>query len=197
MNVLIVGAHYDDFELGCGGTILKHVQKGDNVSVAITSSNEFRTGDINVRFNEQLASLNMLGIPQENLFNFPYTDEVHNIVGYLDYRKPDIVFTQYEHDTHQDHRRASIIGQAVGRKRNITTVFFDSGSTYNFNPNIFSFIDFEQKRNLLYCFKTQVEVGAVNIDITERKNSYWASLISYARNTYAEGFVVRKMEWKT
>ena len=31
MNVLAIGAHYDDIEIGCGGTIARHVQNGDNV----------------------------------------------------------------------------------------------------------------------------------------------------------------------
>ena len=39
MNVMGVGAHYDDLELGCGGTLMKHVQKGDKVTmVTITDS---------------------------------------------------------------------------------------------------------------------------------------------------------------
>ena len=31
MKVLFIGAHYDDIELGCGGTILRHIEKGDDV----------------------------------------------------------------------------------------------------------------------------------------------------------------------
>ena len=196
MNILIVGAHYDDFEIGCGGTIYKYLQKEDvNLYVAITSSDEFRTGDPSIRYVEQCNSFKVLG-KNIYLYQYSYKDEAHNIIGELDKTNPDIIFTHYEKDTHQDHRRASIIGQAVGRKRHITTVFFDSGSTYDFHPNLFSFIDIKKKTELLYCFKTQVEVGAISMDITERKNSYWASLVSHARNTYAEGFVVRKMEWK-
>ena len=35
MNVLAVGAHYDDIELGCSGTLIKHVQAGDRVTLLV------------------------------------------------------------------------------------------------------------------------------------------------------------------
>ncbi len=37
MNVLAVGAHFDDIELGCGGTLARHVQKGDDVTVYVAT----------------------------------------------------------------------------------------------------------------------------------------------------------------
>jgi hypothetical protein len=42
---------------------------------------------------------------------------------------------------------------------------------------------------------SQIKHGAINLDIVEKKNAYWASLISNEINVYAEGFVVRKMKW--
>jgi len=195
MRILAVGAHYDDIEIGCGGTLIKHVEKGDEVIFAITSSNEFRTGDVNHRFKEQVLSAGIMGIEWENIFRFEYGGEIHDVVADLDYQEPDIIFTQYEFDTHQDHRRASIIGQAVGRKRNITTLFYDSGSAYDFYPNIFSLIDWNRKLELINCYRSQIEYGAVNVDIVKKKNSYWASLISELSDQYAEAFVVRKMKW--
>ena len=41
-NVLIVAAHPDDEILGCGGTILKHTSKGDNVYVCIVTVSDDR-----------------------------------------------------------------------------------------------------------------------------------------------------------
>jgi len=195
MKILAIGAHYDDIEIGCGGTLLKHVEKGDKVVLGITSSDEYRTGDKDDRYQEQVLSAEFLGVGTEDIFRFSYHDETHNIIGQLDYIKPDIVFTQHEFDTHQDHRRASIIGQAVGRKRYITTLFYDSGSSYDFHPNVFSIIDFKKKYILMSCYRGQIKFGAVNLDIIKKKDSYWASLVTDKRNTYAEGFVVRKMRY--
>lgn len=195
MKILAIGAHYDDIEIGCGGTILGHLDNKDDVHFAVTSADEFRTGDPDDRYVEQLRSFGHMTLSTKKLHTFSYKDEVHNIIGELDGLWPDIIFTQHEFDTHQDHRRASIIGQAVGRKRHITTLFYDSGSSYDFHPNVFSMIDWNEKVELMNCYKSQIEAGAVNLDIIKKKDAYWASLIMGEDDAYAEGFVVRKMRW--
>lgn len=191
MKILATGAHYDDIEIGCGGTLLKHIKKGDEVFFGITSSDEFRTGHISVRKHEQDLSAKIMGI--SDIYTFSYNEEVHDIIGKLDSISPNIIFTQHEFDTHQDHRRASIIGQAIGRKRNITTLFYDSGASYDFHPNIFSLVDFKEKSKLMNCYKSQIDLGAVNLDIIKKKEMYWASLVSNKPEAYAEGFLLKKM----
>jgi len=193
MNILAIGAHFDDVELGCGGTILKHIQGGDNVYIAVTSADEFRTGLPQVRVMEQEQSLNKMGLTKKSLHVFSYKDEIHDIIGKLDEIQPGVVITQYEKDTHQDHIRAFKIGQAVGRKKGITTLFYDSGSSYDFHPTVFSMIVFSQKMDLLKCYMSQIEVQAINLDIIQSKDRYWATLISDAPGMYAEGFIGRKM----
>lgn len=51
-KILALGAHYDDVEIGVGGTLLKHVNNGDKVFIAITDSDESRTGDLIIRYQE-------------------------------------------------------------------------------------------------------------------------------------------------
>lgn len=194
-KILVVASHFDDAEIGCCGTIIKHKELGDYVYYAITSSDEYRTGRPSIRKKEQLQALKIMNIQPQNLFLFSYKEEIHDIIGELDPLKPDLVFTQYADDTHQDHQRASLIGQAIGRKRNITTLFYDSGSAYDFNPNVFSIISWPLKLKLLECYKSQIECGALKIDILEKKDAYWASLITNEMAAFAEGFVVRKMRW--
>jgi len=41
MNVLAIGAHFDDIELGCGGVIAKHIDLGDNVTVYVATESGF------------------------------------------------------------------------------------------------------------------------------------------------------------
>lgn len=196
-TILAIGAHFDDIELGCGGTLYKHIQMGHKVILAIMDSNEYRTGSIVIRHIEQEKSMKMLGIPVNSNFLFTgfIEDELENSIHILDTFKPDIIFVPFEKDTHQAHVRASTIGKAVGRKRHITTFYYDSGSTYNFQPNIFSEIDFDFKYKLLQCFKSQIDCNAINLDIVKKKNSYLASLVT-EDNKYAEGFMVRKMIYK-
>jgi len=195
MKILAIGAHFDDVEIGCGGTLMKHISDGDKIQYAITSADEYRTGNIEERLLEQTDVLKRMGVNPIDMALFSYNDDLHTIIGDLDSFAPDIVFTHFENDTHQDHVRASTIGQAVGRKRRITTVFYDSGSSYNFSPNVFSMIDFEEKMYLLEFYKSQIKAKAISLDIIKRKNAYWSTLITNSPTGYAEGFVVRKMRW--
>lgn len=196
-TILAIGSHFDDIEIGCSGTLLKHIQNGDQVYFAITHTDDFRSGDIQTRLKEQDKSLALMGIPKlpRYLFLFAETDTDAEIIGALDQLKPDIIFSPFENDTHQHHRRTSIIAQAVGRKRYTTVLFYDSGSTYEFYPNVFSMINIHRKSEILDCFKSQIDLGAINLDIVVKKNSYWASSISDNPTDYAEGFVARKMRW--
>jgi LmbE family N-acetylglucosaminyl deacetylase len=191
-RILALGAHYDDVEIGVGGTLLKHVNTGDKVFIAITDSDEFRTGDVNIRHREQLDSLNMLGIDKQHLLLFKTNDDMSDVIGVLDKLKFDVVYTMFELDTHQAHRRCSYIGQSVGRDLPVQVVLYNSGTSYDFFPNVFSIIFFDFKQKLLSCFKSQIEVAAINIDIIQRRESYWTSLIT-EEPIHAEGFIVRKM----
>ena len=194
-RVLAIGAHFDDVEIGVGGTLLKHIQKGDQVIISVLDSDEFRTGKPEVRFEEQMESFKIMNLDWSYLSLFKHDNEDPYIVENLDFTQPTMVYAPYIKDTHQSHIRASIIGQAIGRKKHITSFFYDCGSSYEFYPNLFSMINFEKKLELINCFKSQIECGAINLDIVNKKESYFASLITDKLDQYAEGFIVRKMEY--
>jgi LmbE family N-acetylglucosaminyl deacetylase len=195
-KILAIGSHYDDIEIGCAGTILKHFQRGDKIWYAITHTDEYRTGAPGYRLSEQHEAANVIGINRRFIYLLGETDSDSQMIECLDPIKPDIIFAPFEHDTHQHHRRSSVIAQAVGRKRHITMLFYDSGSTYDFHPNVFSVVDFNKKLEILNCFASQINCGAINIDIVKKKNAYWASLITDEPDVYAEGFVARKLKWE-
>jgi LmbE family N-acetylglucosaminyl deacetylase len=190
--VLALGAHYDDVEIGVGGTLLKHRLVGDEIFIVVTESDEYRTGAMDIRYKEQVQALKILGVDEANLLLFKTEDAIADIVGRLDLIKPDTIYTMFETDTHQAHRKCSYIGQSVGRKLPTQVVFYNSGSSYDFYPNIFSIINFEFKKKLLRCFQSQIKLKAINVDIIQRRESFWASLITEDL-VYAEGFIVRKM----
>ena len=60
-KVLAIGAHFDDVEVGVGGTLLKHVHNFDQVVIAVLDCREFRTGNPDIRYKEQLESLKLIG----------------------------------------------------------------------------------------------------------------------------------------
>ncbi len=191
-TILAIGAHYDDIEIGIGGTLRKHVENSDNIHIAVLDSNEHRTGDTDIRLIEQFEALSLLGIDSSALKLFNTDDSISEIVSILDKINADIIYTMFELDTHQAHRRSSYVGQSVGRRLSTQLIFYNSGSSYNFSPNLFSIINFEFKQKVLKCFKSQIKVRAVNINAIERREAYWASLIT-EKPVYAEGLVIRKM----
>lgn len=192
-DILAIGAHYDDVEMGCGGTLLKHTRRGDNVIVAVTTSDDPFAGDIKVRFKEQEQCNKLTGF---NCIVFKNSDRIETIVGILDRLRPDILFYMHDKDTHQDHIRAHRIGAAVSRKKLITSYIYDGGSSYEFYPNIFSLIDFSEKHQLIHCFTSQIRRGTIKINIIKKKEMYWASLVSDEPEAHAEGFLAKKMIYR-
>jgi len=198
MKIVAIGSHYDDIEIGCAGTLSKHINKGDDVKFIIIKKDEHLTGDPNNRATEQLNVLKQMTTIETrmkvHLKTFNSNDNAEGIINYIDSDSPDILFVPWEFDTHQDHRRASVIGQAAGRKRNTSTFFYSSGSTYDFNPNVFNKIDFSKKKEILQLFKSQIECGAINVDIIDKREAFWGSIIS-TDNIHAEGFIARKVRY--
>jgi len=192
MRILALGAHYDDIEMGLTGTLKKHADANDEIIIAVTSADEHRTGDINARHQEQLSVLNALKIPRRNLWVF-YGRLDFDIIGILDTVKPDLIYTQYERDSHQAHVRCSQIGQSIGRKPNVQVMFYNSGSAYDFMPSIFSIIDFKYKLQILNTFKSQIESCSINFDMLNAREQYWGSLVSDDTETMAEGFIPKKL----
>ncbi len=194
--ILVISCHYDDAEIGCCETIRQHISNGDKVIYAVTNSDEDRTGNITIRLSEQVNAMIDIGLdPKLSLLTFDSTDPMESIINKLDYYKPNIVFTPWIHDTHQDHRRASSIGQSIGRKRHITTYFYSSGSSFEFNPNIFNAINFGLKERVLKYFDSQIRCDALNIDIIKKRELYWGSLISNQQDIFAEAFMARKVKY--
>lgn len=192
-RVLIIGAHFDDAEVGVGGTIIKHVDKGDDIYIALVETDEFRTGDPKIRLLEQYAAMKVLGLGKDRLLKYTSKHNDVDVISELDDVEPDIIYTPYYKDTHQAHRRASAIAQSVGRKKNITTMFFFCGSSIEFYPNMFSIIDYKRKTCLIEKHATQIKCGALKRTLRDKTESYLGALISLDEDCYAEGLIVKKM----
>lgn len=185
MRVLVIGAHFDDAEIGIGGILIKHAAAGDEVFWSVTNRDEWRTGDPQKRSEEQVEACRLLlGEKPGNIISWGERADIPYIISYLDSLKADRLYIPWRYDSHQDHVRASVIGEAVSRKRNIDFFYYDSCSARNFVPNAFvPFDDYEKKLELLDCFKSQ------NLDWLRIKSRdvYWGTLID---RRYAEGLIV-------
>jgi len=125
-NILAVGAHADDVEIGCGGTIAAHVEKGDRVIILIMTESFFTNYDGTVLRTieegkiEEESSAKILGAELINLGfktkEVPYSSEtVEAINEIIDKYNIDMIYTHWYHDTHQDHRRTTQSVLSAGR----------------------------------------------------------------------------------
>lgn len=144
LTVLAVGAHPDDIELACGGTLAKLADEGYQVNELILSQGRVGgTGDI--RIGEAQRGAEFLGAVSVEVLDFPDTylhDHVSELVVAIEQRisavKPDLIFTHSYHDAHQDH---FAVHEAVMRAaRNCSSILcFESPSTTRaFDPSVFS-----------------------------------------------------------
>lgn len=128
MVTLFIAAHPDDEVLGCGGTIVKHVQNGDEVHVVILAEGvtsrdkvrerESRAGELSQLAQEAHEARRILGVQSVELHDFPdnrmdsvdLLDVVKVVETAIDRYKPDMVYTHHAGDVNIDHR---IVHQAV------------------------------------------------------------------------------------
>src|SRR3989442_10108462 len=73
MNILALGAHPDDIEIGCGGTLLKYTKAGHGVYLMVLTEGA-QGGSAKVRRDEQLASCRILGAQEGFLGGYPGTE---------------------------------------------------------------------------------------------------------------------------
>jgi LmbE family N-acetylglucosaminyl deacetylase len=108
--VLLLGAHCDDIEIGMGGTLLKLVERHPYVQFvwATLSSDPIREQETRAAAERLLAGATRKIVIVETFRGsfFPY--EGAAIKSFFEtlkaYGNPDLVFTHYRHDLHQDHR---------------------------------------------------------------------------------------------
>jgi len=114
LDILAIGVHPDDVELGCSGTLMKHLAMGHKVGIVDLTRGELGTrGDAVTRLQEVEASSKILGIHvRENLGfadGFFQNDQAHQLELIKIIRKyqPDVVLANAINDRHPDHGRAA------------------------------------------------------------------------------------------
>jgi len=162
-SILAVGAHPDDVELGCAGTLALHKLKGDRVYLLVLTRGE-ATGSPELREDECRRSAEILGV--DDLFFGELSDtRVHDgretidcIEKVIEEVKPDIVYAPTLKDTHQDHRNAGYATLSAGRRCKIILMYEGATSQRDFTPQVFVDIKqtFESKLKMTRVFGTQV-----------------------------------------
>ena len=192
-RVLAIGCHIDDIELGCGGTLIKHRDAGDEICMAILKSDDNLAGTPSKRLEEQVESANKLNAEVETFLDI---EEIPDIVSLLELSiTPTRIYFPYEKDHHQDHLKAFLVGQAIGRNPEISLFGYLITTSYGYSPNYFSVINIEAKKELINIFKTQVTRKDRYIHIMENQNRFFGTLI-HEDGVFAEGFVQYRNVWR-
>ena len=173
MKILAVGAHLDDIELACGGTLAKAIEAGHEVKAIILSHSGYTNYDGKVMRTNETAikegtdALHVLGISDIDILDFPNKDIQYSpeTIEALDRRMasfaPDVIFSHHPFDTHQSHVGASKSTISAARRKN-TIFFFEpiapSGRSYvPFKPQMYVDISstIEKKLNALEMHVTE------------------------------------------
>lgn len=116
MKILAFGAHPDDIEVSVGGTILKYRQRGDQVIgiiVTVPFNKEIRIEEAKKAAAILDMDLKILDLnPNEVIFTRKLVGTFDNIIGKY---APDIIYTHWINDTHQDHRNVALTTIAAAR----------------------------------------------------------------------------------
>lgn len=121
LDALAFGAHADDVELGCGGTLAKLSGLGHSTGVVVLTQGEMATrGSAEIRAREFAAAATILGLKVHRMLDIPdgrvevTWENKLKIIGVLRAHKPKIVFAPYWVDRHPDHEQTSqLVRQAA------------------------------------------------------------------------------------
>lgn len=182
-NVIIISAHPDDETLGAGGTILKHIAKGDKVFWLIVTNvfehQGFTKERVDSRQEEIKKVEKLLGISKTYLLNYPtmslsssslikMVPEISKVFSEVE---PEIIYTLNRSDAHSDHRvifdavmactksfRYPFIKQILMYECISETEFAPALAEKAFLPNYFVDITeyIDQKNEIMKVFESEI-----------------------------------------
>jgi len=164
-SILLLGAHCDDIEIGCGGTIQRLLLDNPDLQVnwVIFSANNLRKKEAEKSVSIFLQQSGVLNLRIKTFKNGYFPQEWGEIKDYFEVLKreinPDIIFTHYREDLHQDHRIISELTWNTFRNHLILEYEIAKYDSDLGKPNFFVALDQEQSdfkcRVLMDAFKSQ------------------------------------------
>jgi LmbE family N-acetylglucosaminyl deacetylase len=195
MKVLAIGAHPDDVEYGCGGTLALYAQRGHDVFLFVASDGA-RGGAGDVRRREQQEAALVLGAREIFWGGYPDTevplsrDLIIGVETVMQRVGPTMIFVNFPDDTHQDHR--NLAQATISATRYIPNfLFYEVPTTQNFAPNCYTNVDkiLDRKLAALEAHRSQVtKTNIEDLTILELAVSCANFRGIQARVKYAEAF---------
>ena len=217
LRVLAVGAHPDDIELGCAGTLARCVQRGDEVTVAVVCRGGSASSDLsreelaNVRSREARDSAELLGASLMEMglpdYGVEVNDTIRNMfVDLVRRANPDVVITHYCNDYSGDHNNTLVLmrdATLAATVKNVSTshpaisgipklYMMEPLGGHGFLPTVYVDITdtFALKLKMLKCHRSQMEWMSSHggIDFAEYTETVARFRGYQCQVKYAEGF---------
>jgi LmbE family N-acetylglucosaminyl deacetylase len=205
LKVLCLGAHSDDLEIGCAGTLLKLAGSPGPVRVewvVLGVPSPERAAEARSSASELLKGLSGRRISIQGFRDGHFPFEGSAIKDYLEKLKkvkPDLVFTHYRNDLHQDHRVVSDLTWQTFRDHLILEYEIPKFDGDLGAPNLFVELDeavVQRKvRHILDHFRSQASRPWFTAE-TFRSLARLRGVESQAPGGYAESFYCRKLVWR-
>jgi bacillithiol biosynthesis deacetylase BshB1 len=215
MNILVVGPHPDDQELGMGGTIARLASQGHNVLLLdMTNGEPTPHGSPEIRAKEAARAAQILGVKRITL-EFPNRRLVHSIearhkvAGVIRQHHAQMVFVPYFEDAHPDHVATTRIAEDARFDAKLTKIDLPGEAIYPkwlfyyycthlrhvANPSfLFDITGFEAiKRQAILAYESQFVTAERNRRVVEwidAAGAYFGSRIGVAGS--AEPFFTRE-----
>jgi LmbE family N-acetylglucosaminyl deacetylase len=204
LSVLLLGAHSDDIEIGCGGTVLRLIQENPDIQVTWVVFSALGERGMEARNS---AGEFLKGAPQSKVLVHEFKDgyfphhgaEIKDIFELLKVDlKPDLIFTHTRHDLHQDHRVLCELTWNTWRDHFILEYEIPKYDGDLGNPNFFVHLDKE------LCDR---KIGALIRFFQTQGNKHWFTAETFqallrirgveckSSGGYAEAFYARKVSF--
>ncbi|ALA58229.1 PIG-L deacetylase family protein [Nitrospira moscoviensis] len=196
MRILALGAHPDDIEVGCGGTLIKYAETGHRIFLMVmTEGGQGGLPDMRKREQAQAAKI----LRAEKVFWGGYQDTevpmgrdlIQTVEEIVKKIEPHFIFVHYHDDTHQDHRHLAM-STITATRYTKNVLFYEGPTTQNFAPTVF--VDIEQaldrKIQSLEAHASQVRktnIEGLSIADVVRSSAQFRGIQGRVKN--AEGFL--------
>lgn len=182
-KVLVVAPHPDDETLGCGGTLLKHRQAGDELHWLLVTGMSLELGYSEQRIAQRELEIeavarcygfretHRLGFPAARLDTVARSDLIEKVAAVFKRVQPELVYVPFRGDVHSDHAAAAdaalscckwfrhrSIKRVLAYETLSETEFGLHADSQGFQPNVFVDIGahLEQKLEILRLFENEI-----------------------------------------
>ena len=208
MNILAVGAHPDDIEICCAGTLAKYAAQGHKVFICTATNGNIGSAtlpkeDIGaIRKQEAANSAAIIGaeylcLDYDDEFLYDSPEVRVKFINMVRHCKPDVILTHYPHDYNPDHERTGKIMRDLQVMYPIAKIeteeepfdklpavyFFEPAYGMNFIPTDYVDITdyFETKQKMFLCHESQKQWMADNYKGLSVDETFVESLSIYGK----------------